>query len=92
MLCHYKPPQAELEFFSQDESGAMLCHYKPLHAELSTFAQDEENLKRAHNEVPTEDELNCCLARSPAELATFRAIDAEMDAVSNPMGQPCFNL
>lgn len=51
-------------------------------------AQDEETLKRAHNEVPTDDELNCRLARSPAELATFRAIDAEMDAVSHPMGKP----
>ena len=50
--------------------------------------QDEENLQRAHNEVPTDDELNCRLARSSAELATFRAIDAEMDTVSNPMGKP----
>lgn len=52
------------------------------------MAQDEENLQRAHNEVPTDDELNCRLARSSAELATFRAIDAEMDAVSIPMGKP----
>ena len=51
-------------------------------------AQDEENLQRAHNEVPTDDELNIRLARSTTELATFRAIDAEMDAVSNPMRKP----
>ena len=70
----------------------MLCHCKPLQAELAVCAQDEENLKRAHNEVPTEDELNCRLARSPAELATFRAIDAEMDSVSNPMGEPCLKF
>lgn len=50
--------------------------------------QDEENLQRAHNEVPTDDELNCRLARSSAELTTFRAIDAEMDTVSIPMGKP----
>ena len=49
--------------------------------------QDEENLQRAHNEVPTDDELNIRLARSPAELATFRAIDAEMDTASQPMGE-----
>ena len=55
---------------------------------LLCVTQDEENLQRAHNEVPTDDELNCRLARSPAELATFRAIDAEMDTVSNPMGKP----
>ncbi len=54
--------------------------------------QDEENLQRAHNEVPTDDELNVRLARGPAELATFRAIDAEMDATSQPMGEPaCSN-
>lgn len=51
------------------------------------IAQDEENLQRAHNEVPTNDELNTRLARSPAELATFRAMDAEMNAVSNPMSK-----
>ena len=54
--------------------------------------QDEENLQRAHNEVPTDDELNVRLARGPAELATFRAIDAELDATSQPMGEPaCSN-
>lgn len=52
--------------------------------------QDEENLQRAHNEVPTDDELNVRLARGPAELATFRAIDAEMDATSQPMGEPAY--
>ena len=51
--------------------------------------QDEENLQRAHNEVPSDDELNCRLARSSAELATFRAIDAEMDATNAPMGRSC---
>ncbi|DBA85268.1 TPA: hypothetical protein ACH3X2_005964 [Trebouxia sp. C0005] len=53
---------------------------------LEALLQDEENLQRAHNEVPTDDELNMRLARGPAELATFRAIDAEMDATSQPMG------
>ena len=37
--------------------------------------------------MPTDDELNIRLARSPAELATFRAIDAEMDTASQPMGK-----
>ena len=49
--------------------------------------QDEDKLQRAHNEVPTDDELNQRLARSEAELATFRAIDAEMDSASVPMGK-----
>lgn len=40
--------------------------------------------------MPTDDELNVRLARGPAELATFRAIDAEMDATSQPMGEPAY--
>lgn len=49
--------------------------------------QDEDKLQRAHNEVPSDDDLNRRLARSEAELVTFRAIDAEMDAVSTPMSK-----
>ena len=40
--------------------------------------------------MPTDDELNIRLARGPAELAIFRAIDAEMDATSQPMGEPAY--
>ena len=65
-----------------------VCDWCKLPCSTGLVAQDEDNMQRAHNEVLTHDELNCRLARSPAELATFRAIDAEMDAVSNPMGQP----
>ena len=49
--------------------------------------QDEDKLQRAHNEVPTHDELNQRLARSEAELATFRAIDADMDCTNTPLGE-----
>ena len=49
--------------------------------------QDEDKLQRAHNEVPTHDELNQRLARSEAELATFRAIDADMDCTNTPLGK-----
>ena len=57
-----------------------------------SWVQDEENLQRAHNEVPTDDELNIRLARSPTELTTFRAMDAEMDAASQPMGKSKVDL
>ena len=50
--------------------------------------QDEDKMQSAHNEVPSDDDLNRRLARSEAELATFRAIDAEMDAASSPMREP----
>lgn len=57
-----------------------------------TLLQDEDKLQRAHNEVPTNDELNQRLARSEAELAIFRAIDAEMDSASVPMGKYLLQL
>lgn len=55
-------------------------------ADLTCLVQDEENLQRAHNEVPSNAELNRRLARSPDELATFQAIDSEMDDASTPLG------
>ncbi len=46
--------------------------------EGSLLVQDEERLKKAVNQVPTNEELNAMIARSEAELQLFNRLDAEL--------------
>ena len=41
--------------------------------------QDEERLKKAVNQVPSNEELNTMVARSESELQLFNRMDAELD-------------
>ena len=43
------------------------------------MAQDEERLKKAVNQVPTNEELNAMLARSETELQLFNRLDQELE-------------
>ena len=45
----------------------------------SAVAQDEERLKKAVNQVPTNEELNAMLARSENELQLFNRLDQELE-------------
>ena len=45
----------------------------------SAVAQDEERLKKAVNQVPTNEELNAMLARSETELQLFNRLDQELE-------------
>lgn len=60
--------------------------------ECSLLVQDEERLKKAVNQVPTNEELNAMIARSEAELQLFHRLDAEL-AWPDQEGKPppeCF--
>lgn len=42
-------------------------------------AQDEERLKKAVNQVPSNEDLNVMIARSEQELRLFNQLDRELD-------------
>lgn len=46
---------------------------------LETLLQDEERTKVGLNEVPSVDQVNIMMARSPEELELFRRLDHELD-------------
>ena len=46
--------------------------------ESALSVQDEERLKKAVNQVPTNEELNGMIARSKDELQLFNRLDAEL--------------
>ena len=46
--------------------------------ECPLLVQDEERLKKALNQVPTNEELNAMIARSEVELQLFDRLDAEL--------------
>ncbi len=49
-------------------------------AEISAAGpQDEERLKKALNQVPSNEELNAMLARSADELVLFNRLDRDME-------------
>ena len=51
----------------------------PLLNASSAVAQDEERLKKAVNQVPTNEELNAMLSRSETELQLFNRLDQELE-------------
>ena len=42
-------------------------------------SQDEERLKKAVNQVPSNEELNAMVARSAGELELFNQLDRELE-------------
>lgn len=50
--------------------------------------QDEERTKVGLNEVPSVDQVNIMMARSPEELELFRRLDHELDWPQAAHGEP----
>lgn len=54
----------------------------------SACLQDEERMKKATNVVPSHQQLNALLARTPDEEALFNKLDAELQWPQIPVGEP----
>lgn len=69
--------------------GQMAIGESPFADAPAAGLQDEERLKKAVNQVPSNEELNAMVARSEDELVLFNQLDREMQW-PDEQGTPSF--